>query len=136
MGGFAFHSPAFKDVKAPKEVARWQVENQVATTTKTDAGEQVGGRSLHDVVVYNTFIVPQGRPTTVNIPGNERRCGPPSDVSQCKEGGWAMFNFPNPFDDQGDCVRFVRHRPHTVLPVPLDPLKRASAGRERSFSAS
>lgn len=33
-----------------------------------------------DAVVYNTFIVPKEKPTTVNIPGNERRCGPPSDV--------------------------------------------------------
>ncbi|HEY2933515.1 MAG TPA: cupin domain-containing protein [Acidobacteriota bacterium] len=28
-----------------------------------------------DVEVYNTFIVPQGNPTTVNTPNNERRCG-------------------------------------------------------------
>jgi hypothetical protein len=42
----------FQDVKAPKEVARWQFENQVATTTKTpEGGEQVGGRYLHDVYV-------------------------------------------------------------------------------------
>jgi hypothetical protein len=42
----------FQDVKAPKEVARWQIENQVATTTKTEeGGEQVGGRYLHDIYV-------------------------------------------------------------------------------------
>ncbi|MBD0369474.1 MAG: Ig-like domain-containing protein [Pyrinomonadaceae bacterium] len=42
----------FADVKAPKEVARWQIENQVATTTKTEeGGEQVGGRYLHDIQV-------------------------------------------------------------------------------------
>lgn len=42
----------FKDVRAPKEVARWQIENQVATTTKTaEGGEQVGGRYLHDIQV-------------------------------------------------------------------------------------
>ena len=29
-----------------------------------------------EVEVYNTFIVPEGNPTTVNIPNNERRCGP------------------------------------------------------------
>ena len=28
-----------------------------------------------EVEVYNTFIVPEGKPTTVNIPNNERRCG-------------------------------------------------------------
>jgi hypothetical protein len=41
----------FADVKAPKEVARWQIENQVATTEKTEAGEQVSGRYLHDIQV-------------------------------------------------------------------------------------
>ena len=42
----------FQDVKAPREVARWQVENEVITTTKTpDGGEQVGGRYLHDIYV-------------------------------------------------------------------------------------
>lgn len=41
----------FADVKNPKEVARWQIENQVATTEKTAEGEQVGGRYLHDIQV-------------------------------------------------------------------------------------
>ena len=76
-----------------------------------------------DVVVYNTFIVPQGRPTTVNIPGNERRCGPPAEVNQCKNGGWTTFDFPSPFANEGDCVQFVRHRPRVVMPLPLDPLQ-------------
>jgi len=29
-----------------------------------------------EVEVYNTFVVLEGNPTTVNIPNNERRCGP------------------------------------------------------------
>ena len=29
-----------------------------------------------EVEVYNTFIISAGNPTTVNIPNNERRCGP------------------------------------------------------------
>ncbi len=41
----------FADVKNPKEVARWQVENQVANTVKTAEGEEVGGRYLHDLQV-------------------------------------------------------------------------------------
>ncbi len=41
----------FGDVKNPKEVARWQVENQVANTVKTAEGEAVGGRYLHDLQV-------------------------------------------------------------------------------------
>lgn len=75
-----------------------------------------------DVVVYNTFIVPQGRPTTVNIPGNERRCGPPSNVNECRDDGWLQFTHPRSFINQGDCVQYVRHRPQTVIPVPEDPL--------------
>ena len=95
-----------------------------------DAFEETNGRvhraknlsATEDVVVYNTFIIPQGKPTTVNIPGNERRCGPPSDVSECKDDGWAMFTHPRSFIDQGDCVQYVRHRPRIVIPVPEDPL--------------
>jgi hypothetical protein len=41
----------FADVKNPKEVARWQVDNQVANTVKTAEGEEVGGRYLHDLQV-------------------------------------------------------------------------------------
>jgi len=77
--------------------------------------------ATEDVVVYNTFIVPQGRPTTVNTPNNERRCGPPSDVNECKDGGWEKFTQPRSFSSQGDCVQYVRHRPRLVLPVPEDP---------------
>ena len=77
--------------------------------------------TTEEVVVYNTFIMPQGRPTTINIPNNERRCGPPSDVSECKDGGWAQFTQPNSFSDQGECVDYLRHRARVVLPVPEDP---------------
>ena len=31
-------------------------------------------------------------------------CGPPTNKDQCKNGGWANFNFPRSFEDQGDCV--------------------------------
>ncbi|HYE66047.1 MAG TPA: Ig-like domain-containing protein [Pyrinomonadaceae bacterium] len=41
----------FSDVKAPKEVARWQVENPIVNTVRTPEGEVVGGRYLHDVQV-------------------------------------------------------------------------------------
>ena len=100
------------------------------TLTAGQAFEETDGRvhraknlsSTEDVVVYNTFIVPQGRPTTRNIPGNERRCGPPSDVNECKDDGWLKFTHPRSFIDQGDCVQFVRHRPRNLIPVPEDPL--------------
>ena len=73
------------------------------------------------VVVYNTFIMPQGKPTTVNIPNNERRCGPPSDATECKDNGWTQFTQPNSFNNQGECVDYVRHRARVVLPVPEAP---------------
>lgn len=99
------------------------------TLTPGQAFEELEGQvhraknlsATEDLVIYNTFIVPQGRPTTVNIANNERRCGPPSDVNQCKNGGWAMFTQPNSFSDQGECVSYVRHRARVILPVAEDP---------------
>ncbi|MFY9573938.1 MAG: Ig-like domain-containing protein, partial [Blastocatellia bacterium] len=42
----------FKDIKNPKEVARWQVENSlVRKITSADGEETTGGRYLHDVQV-------------------------------------------------------------------------------------
>jgi hypothetical protein len=102
----------------------------IATNPDNPAFEGADGRvrraknlGTEDVVVYNTFIVPQGRPTTVNIPGNAQQCGPPSDVNECKDDGWVKFTWPRTFTDQGDCVQYVRRRPRIVLPVPEDPLR-------------
>ena len=75
------------------------------------------------VVVYNTFVVPQGRPTTVNIPNNERKCGPPSDLDECMDDRWEMFSWPSTFNNQGECVAYLRHRPLLTLPVIEDPLR-------------
>jgi quercetin dioxygenase-like cupin family protein len=99
------------------------------TLTPGQAFEETDGRvhraknlsTSEDVVVYNTFIVPEGKPTTVNIPNNERRCGPPSNVNECMDDGWAKFTHPRSFSNQGDCVQYVRHRPRIVLAVPEDP---------------
>jgi quercetin dioxygenase-like cupin family protein len=101
------------------------------TLTPGQAFEELDGHvhraknlsATEDVVVYNTFIVPQGKPTTVNIPNNERRCGPPSDVSECKDYGWLKYTQPRNFTSQGDCVDFVRHRARVVLLVPDAPPK-------------
>jgi hypothetical protein len=42
----------FRDVKNPKEVARWQVENSVVTTIRTKEGDETTtGRYLHDLQV-------------------------------------------------------------------------------------
>src|SRR5258705_5368495 len=48
-----------------------------------------------DVVVYDTFILREGNPTTTNLP--ERRCGPPNDIDECQNGGWRRFNHPQTF---------------------------------------
>jgi quercetin dioxygenase-like cupin family protein len=77
--------------------------------------------ATEDAVVYNTFIVPAGKPTTVNIPNNERRCGPPINANQCMDYGWLQFSQPRSFSNQGDCVDYVLHRARIVLPVPEDP---------------
>ena len=94
-----------------------------------DAFEEMDGHvhraknlTTEDVVVYNTFIVPKGQPTTINIPSNERRCGPPSDVNECKDNGWSQFTQPGSFSDQGACVHYVRHKARVVLPVPEAPV--------------
>jgi hypothetical protein len=47
----------FKDIKNPKEVARWDAPNAVAHMTKhADGSESVGGRYLHDVQVKDGLI--------------------------------------------------------------------------------
>lgn len=56
---------------------------------------------------YQTFVIPEGNPTTVNIPGNQQLCGPPRNETECKSGGWTTFSFPRVFENQGDCVSFV-----------------------------
>lgn len=100
------------------------------TLTPGQAFEEMDGRvhraknlsSTENVVVYNTFIVPDGKPTTRNIPGNEQRCGPPIDVNECKDDGWMKFTHPGSFINQGQCIDFVKHRPRNIIPVPEDPL--------------
>lgn len=43
----------FKDVKAPKEVARWEVQNGVATPALSPSSQNMSGRYLHDVQVVD-----------------------------------------------------------------------------------
>lgn len=76
-----------------------------------------------DAIESNMFVGPPGRPITVFIPNNERRCGPPSTVDECQSGGWANFDFPGQFANQGQCVAFVNNRPRISLLVPEDPLR-------------
>ena len=85
------------------------------TYTAGQAFEQIGGRvhraknlGTEEVEEYNMFVVPEGSPFTVNIPGNERRCGPPRNVDECRYGGWTGFTHPRSFQGQRDCIRFVK----------------------------
>jgi len=87
---------------------------EVEVLSPGQAFEEVDGRvhraknlGTEEIEVYNTFIVPQGNPTTVNIPNNERRCGPPKNVSEC-QGGWINFTHPRSFSNQGDCIQYVK----------------------------
>lgn len=120
---------AFNVVKSGTLTVEDGCSGEEETLTPGQAFEEMEGHvhraknlsATEDVVVYNTFIVPQGRPTTVNIPNNERRCGPPSNVNECMDNGWTKFTQPRSFSNEGDCVQYVRHRPRIVLPVPEDP---------------
>ena len=76
-----------------------------------------------DAIESNMFVGPPGRPITVRIPNNERRCGPPNTVDECKGDGWASFNFPSQFVNQGQCVDFVNNRRRITLLVPEDPIR-------------
>jgi len=46
----------FRDVKSPKEVGRWQVENPLARQVAGPEGTWTGGRYLHDVQVVDGLL--------------------------------------------------------------------------------
>jgi quercetin dioxygenase-like cupin family protein len=77
-----------------------------------------------DAVEYNMFInIGEGNHTlTKFIPNDEQRCGPPSTVDECRNGGWTNFDWPEPFANQGACIAYVNNRPTITLLVPADPL--------------
>ena len=103
---------------------------QVLQYSKGDAFETSEGRvhraynlGNEDAIEYNMFVGPPDRPIGVNIPGNEHRCGPPSNVAECRDGGWASFNHPAPFANQGACIAYVNNRARITLLVPEDPIQ-------------
>ena len=78
------------------------------------AFENIGGRVHRAVnpfseecVEYNMFVNPQGTPLTVQIPNNQRLCGPARSVEECKDDGWKNFTHPRSFGSQGECMQFV-----------------------------
>src|SRR3954465_10754187 len=90
---------------------------QVRQYSKGEAFETSEGRvhraynlGTEDAMEYNMFVGPPGRPITVGIPNNEQRCGPPSSVGECVGGGWATFDHPFPFSNQGACIAYVNNR--------------------------
>jgi quercetin dioxygenase-like cupin family protein len=60
-----------------------------------------------EVVTAQTFIVPTGVPISVSTP---QLCGPPATIQECRGDGWASFNHPRAFHNQGDCVQYVNTR--------------------------
>jgi quercetin dioxygenase-like cupin family protein len=121
---------AFNVVKSGTLTVEDGCGGEEETLMPGQAFEEMDGRvhraknlsATEPVVVYNTFIVPEGKPTTRNIPNNERRCGPPVDADECKDDGWLKFTHPLGFINQGQCIDYVRHRPRNFVPVPEDPL--------------
>ena len=76
-----------------------------------------------DAIEHNMFINPKGRPLGVPIPGNVRLCGPVSTVDECMQNnGWARFNHPYLFANQGACIAYVNSRPTSTVLAPEDPL--------------
>ena len=103
---------------------------QINQYSKGDAFETSEGRvhraynlGSEDAIEYNMFIGPPGRPIGVNIPNNEHQCGPPSTVDECRDAGWATFNHPAQFDNQGACIAYVNNRKRITLLVPEDPIQ-------------
>ena len=122
VGAWHFHpGRAYNVIKQGKLTVEDGCGGADETLLPGEAFEEVDGRvhraknfGTEDVVVYNTFIVPQGQPTTLNIPNNERRCGPPESADECKLGGWSKFNHPVSFSNERDCILAFNHRPNTL----------------------
>jgi quercetin dioxygenase-like cupin family protein len=100
------------------------VEDGCGEEKKLTAGqglEEMNGRvhrgknvDATDVVVYDIFFTSPAKPTTIEVPANERRCGPPKEADECQNQGWRKFNHPRSFTNQGQCINFVRHMARPV----------------------
>ena len=109
-----FDGPATVTVRQlkilPGEVLAWHYHpGRAYNVIKSGTLTVEDGCGGEDLVVINTFIVPQGSPTTINTPGNQRLCGPPESVDECKNGGWLNFTHPRTFNSKGDCIHYVRN---------------------------
>ncbi|MCI0419537.1 MAG: cupin domain-containing protein [Acidobacteria bacterium] len=115
VGGWHYHPGLLFSVVKRGTVTIEDGCGQEEVFTAGQAFEQIGGRvhraknlGTEEVEEHNAFIVPAGSPFTVNIQNNERRCGPPRNVDQCKHGGWVSFTHPRTFSSQGDCLQYVK----------------------------
>ena len=103
---------------------------QVNQYSKGEAFETSEGRvhraynlGTEDAMEYNMFVGPPNRPIGVNIPDNEHRCGPPSTVDECKNGGWTTFNHPAPFAIRVHASHMSTTGKRITLLVPEDPIQ-------------
>ncbi len=129
-GGWHYHPGYVYNVVTQGRITIEDGCGDVREYSKGDAFETSEGRvhraynlGSEDAIEYNMFVGPPNRPIGVNIPNNERRCGPPSRVQECANDGWVTFNHPSQFANQGQCVGYVNHRKRITLLVPEDPIQ-------------
>lgn len=129
-GGWHYHPGYVYNVVTQGTITIEDGCGDVRQYSKGDAFETSEGRvhraynlGSEDAIEYNMFVGPPDRPIGVNIPNNEHRCGPVSTVDECKSEGWATFNHPAPFANQGACVAYVKQRKRVTLLVPEDPIR-------------
>lgn len=128
-GGWHYHPGYVYNVVEQGTITVEDGCGEVETFSAGQAFEKTDGR-VHraynlgnvDVIEHNMFINPPGRPLGVSIPGNQRRCGPPRSVGECMNDGWAKFDHPGAFVNQGACIAYVNNRPTRTVLVPADPL--------------
>lgn len=62
-------------------------------------------------VADNCPLVKNGNQADFDLDGKGDACdlltGPPKNQGQCKNNGWARFNVPRKFKNQGDCLQFL-----------------------------
>ncbi|HXG89620.1 MAG TPA: cupin domain-containing protein [Vicinamibacterales bacterium] len=129
-GGWHYHPGYVYNVVTQGTITIEDGCGDVREYSKGDAFETSEGRvhraynlGSEDAIEYNMFVGPPNRPIGVNIPNNERRCGPPSRVKECTNDGWVTFNHPSQFANQGQCVGYLSRRKRITLLVPEDPIQ-------------
>jgi len=115
MGSWHFHPGAVHNIVTAGAITIEDGCGGEQTYSTGQGWEQLNGRvhrwknlGTAAEAEFNTFIVPEGSPTTNTLP--TQRCGPPAVVNECQNDGWRSYDFPRAFGDQKDCVNFVRKR--------------------------